>query len=149
MPGVLDPVTLAALVIGWMTGAGFLRVAAGIDGAGSRRLVQRVEALKGNKKAAATGAAAARSLSRRDNATKMDNVARRWLPRRDMLIARLERTGRQISIGKYAAMTIVLAAIFAMLLVTFAGLQVPAALLAGLGLGIGIPHMVIGRMGRR
>ena len=149
MPGVLDPVTLAALVIGLMTGAGFLLVAAGIDGAGSRRLVQRVEALKGNKKAAATGAAAARSLSRRDNATRMDNVARRWLPRRDMLIARLERTGRPIGIGKYMVLTIVLSSILAMILMTFAGLQPPPSLLLGAGLGIAIPHMVIGRMGRK
>src|SRR4029077_1365918 len=137
MPGILDPVTLAALVIGLMTGAGFLLVAAGVEGGNSRRVVRRVEALKGNKKGAATGEAAVRSLSRRDSATRMDNVARRWLPRRDMLIARLERTGRQISIGKYAVMTLVLALILAMLLVTFAGLQLPASLLAGLGLGIG------------
>ena len=132
-----------------MTGAGFLLVAAGVDGAGSRRLVQRVEALKGNKKAAATGAAAARSLSRRDNATRMDNVARRWLPRRDMLIARLERTGRPIGIGKYMVLTIVLSSILAMILMTFAGLQPPPSLLLGAGLGIAIPHMVIGRMGRK
>ena len=146
---MLDPVTIAALAIGLATAAGFLLATFAVEGQGSRSLARRLEALKGRKPGAARGQSEVRSLSRRDNATKMDNVARRWLPRRDMLIARLERTGRQISIGKYAAMTIVLAAIFAMLLVTFAGLQVPAALLAGLGLGIGIPHMVIGRMGRR
>ena len=149
MPGVLDPVTLAALVIGLMTGAGFLLVAAGVEGGNSRRVVRRVEALKGNKKGAATGEAAVRSLSRRDSATRMDNVARRWLPRRDMLIARLERTGRPISIGKYMVMTIVLSAIFAILLMTFGGLQPPPSLLLGAGLGIAVPHMVIGRMGRR
>jgi len=43
----------------------------------------------------------------------MDNVARRWLPRRDMLIARLERTGRPIGIGKYMVLTIVLSSILA------------------------------------
>jgi tight adherence protein B len=149
MPGILDPVTLAALVIGLMTGAGFLLVAAGVEGGNSRRLVRRVEALKGNKKGAATGEAAVRSLSRRDNATRMDIVARRWLPRRDMLIARLERTGRPISIGKYMVLTIVLSSILAMVLMTFAGLQPPPGLLLGAGLGIAIPHMVIGRMGRR
>src|SRR5258708_40279926 len=131
MPGVLDPVTLGGLVIGLRTGAGFLLVAAGIDGAGSRRLVQRVEALKGSKKAAATGAAAARSLSRRDNATRMDNVARRWLPRRDMLIVRLERTGRPIAIGKYMDRTIALSSILAMIVMTFAGFEPPPRLRFG------------------
>ena len=53
MPGVLDPVTLAALVIGLMTGAGFLLVAVGVEGGNSRRVGRRVEALKGNKKGAA------------------------------------------------------------------------------------------------
>ena len=149
MLAMLDPVTIAAAAIGLMTAAGFLLVTVAVEGPGSRRLSRRVEALKGRKPGAASGQAAVRSLSRRDNATRMDNVARRWLPRRDMLIARLERTGRKISIGKYAAMTIVLAAIFAMLLVTFAGLQVPASMLAGVGLGVGLPHMVIGRMGKR
>src|ERR1700731_2968006 len=149
MPGVLDPVTLAALVIGLMTGAGFLLVAVGVEGGNSRRVGRRVEALKGNERGAATGEAAVRSLSRRDSATRMDKVARRWLPRRDMLIARLERTGRPISIGKYMVLTIVLSAICAILLMTFGGLQPPPSLLLGAGLGIAIPHMVIGRMGRR
>jgi tight adherence protein B len=149
MLAMLDPVTVGALAIGLMTAAGFLLATLAAEGPGTRRLARRVEALKGRKPGAASGQAAVRSLSRRNNASRMDIVARRWMPRRDMLIARLERTGRQIGIGKYAAMTIVLAAVFATVLVMFAGLQVPASLLAGLGLGVGIPHMVIGRMGRR
>jgi tight adherence protein B len=133
-----------------MTAAGFLLARRGGGARVRGRLSRRVEALKGRKPGAASGQAAVRSLSRRDNATKMDKVARRWLPRRDMLIARLERTGRKISIGQYAAMTIVLAAIFAMLLVTFAGLQVPASMLVGgRARVLALPHMVIGRMGKR
>ena len=150
MLDMLDPTTIAAFAIGLMTAAGFLVAAAAVEGPGSRRLARRVEALKGQKPGAASGkTAAVRSLSRRDNASRMDLVARRWMPRRDMLIARLERTGKPISIGKYMVMMIVLASIIAMLLMTFAGLQPPPSLLLGLGLGIGIPHMVIGRMGKR
>src|SRR5438874_4743893 len=150
MLDMLDPTTIAAFAIGLMTAAGFLVAAAAVEGPGSRRLARRVEALKGQKPGAASGkTAAVRSLSRRDNASRMDLVARRWMPRRDMLIARLERTGKPISIGKYMVMMIVLASIIAMLLMTFAGLQPPPSLLLGAGLGIGIPHMVIGRMGKR
>ena len=150
MLDMLDPTTIAAFAIGLMTAAGFLVAAAAVEGPGSRRLARRVEALKGQKPGAASGkTAAVRSLSRRDNASRMDLVARRWMPRRDMLIARLERTGKPISIGKYMVMMIVLASIIAVLLMTFAGLQPPPSLLLGAGLGIGIPHMVIGRMGKR
>ena len=150
MLDMLDPTTIAAFAVGLMTAAGFLVAAAAVEGPGSRRLARRVEALKGQKPGAASGkTAAVRSLSRRDNASRMDLVARRWLPRRDMLIARLERTGRPISIGKYMVMMIVLASIIAVLLMMFAGLQPPPSLLLGAGLGIGIPHMVIGRMGKR
>ena len=150
MLDMLDPTTIAAFAIGLMTAAGFLVAAAAVEGPGSRRLARRVEALKGQKPGAASGkTAAVRSLSRRDNASRMDLVARRWMPRRDMLIARLERTGKPISIGKYMVMMIVLASIIAVLLMMFAGLQPPPSLLLGAGLGIGIPHMVIGRMGKR
>ena len=150
MLDMLDPTTIAAFAIGLMTAAGFLVAAAAVEGPGSRRLARRVEALKGQKPGAASGkTAAVRSLSRRENASRMDLVARRWMPRRDMLIARLERTGKPISIGKYMVMMIVLASIIAVLLMMFAGLQPPPSLLLGAGLGIGIPHMVIGRMGKR
>jgi|SRR5437762_1805084 len=150
MLDMLDPTTIAAFAVGLMTAAGFLVAAAAVEGPGSRRLARRVEALKGQKPGAASGkTAAVRSLSRRDNASRMDLVARRWMPRRDMLIARLERTGKPISIGKYMVMMIVLASIIAVLLMMFAGLQPPPSLLLGAGLGIGIPHMVIGRMGKR
>jgi len=150
MLDMLDPTTIAAFAIGLMTAAGFLVAAAAVEGPGSRRLARRVEALKGQKPGAASGkTAAVRSLSRRDNASRMDLVARRWMPRRDMLIARLERTGKPISIGKYMVMMIVLASIIAVLLMMFAGLQPPPSLLLGAGLGIGIPHMDIGRMGKR
>src|SRR5437764_15306177 len=149
MLAMLDPVTIAAAAIGLMTAAGFLLATFAVAGQGSRGLSRRVEALKGRKPGAASGQAAVRSLSRRDNASRMDLVARRWMPRRDMLIARLERTGKPISIGKYMVMMIVLASIIAVLLMMFAGLQPPPSLLLGAGLGIGIPHMVIGRMGKR
>src|SRR5438876_12418184 len=107
MLAMLDPVTIAAAAIGLMTAAGFLLATFAAAGPGSRRLSRRVEALTGRKPGAASGQAAVRSLSWRDNASTIDNVARCWLPRRAMLIARLERTCRTMPIGHYAVLTVV------------------------------------------
>ena len=114
MPAMLDPVTLAALAIGLATAAGFLLVAVAVEGPGARRrLVRRLAAVKGQKRGAASGDKEVRSLSLRENVSKMDQVARRWVPRRELLVARLERTGRAISIGRYMVFTLILAGIIA------------------------------------
>jgi tight adherence protein B len=150
LPAFLDPVTVAALVIGFATAVGFLLVAAVVEGPGSRRrLNRRVAAVKGQKRGAASGDKEVRSLSMRENISKMDRVARRWMPRRDMLVARLERTGRNMGIGRYMVMTIVLVAIIAIGCIAGGGLPVMPSVLVGVGLGVGIPHMVIGKLGTR
>src|SRR6266699_19536 len=106
MPALLDPLTVAALVVGLATAAGFLLVAAAVEGPGGRRrLARRVDAVKGQKRGAASGDKEVRSLSMRGNISKMDQVARRWMPRRELLV--------------------------------------------GLGLGVSIPHIVIGKLGKR
>jgi tight adherence protein B len=93
---------------------------------------------------------AAQSLARVESTTpNIDRVARRWLPRREILAARLGRTGRAITIGQYALTMLGLAVIgtLAVLYLTPLGLT-PSALI-GLLLGIWIPHWIVGRMGNR
>jgi tight adherence protein B len=150
MPALLDPLTVAALVVGLATAAGFLLVAAAVEGPGGRRrLARRVDAVKGQKRGAASGDKEVRSLSMRGNISKMDQVARRWMPRRELLVARLERTGRSISIGRYMVFTIILAGTIAAGIAIGAGVPVLPSLLVGLGLGVSIPHIVIGKLGKR
>src|SRR5260370_24143610 len=86
MPGMMDPVTLAALVVGLMTATGFLLVAAAVEGPSSRRFVRRLQAVRSQRPGAASGDTKVRSLSRRDNATLTDRLAPRWLPRPDLLV---------------------------------------------------------------
>ena len=82
MPLLLDPLTVAALAVGLATAAGFLLVAAAVEGpVGRRRLARRLDAVKGQKRGAASGDKEVRSLSMRGNISKMDQVARRWMPR--------------------------------------------------------------------
>lgn len=150
MPAMLDPITVAALIIGFATAAGFLLVAAAVeDPGGRRRLGRRVEAVKGQKRGAASGDKEVRSLSMRGNISKMEQVARRWMPRRDLLVARIERTGRSISIAQYAVFTLIFAAIIAAGIMIGAGLPILPSVLVGVGLGVGIPHVVIGKLGKR
>jgi tight adherence protein B len=150
MPAMLDPITVAALLIGFATAAGFLLVASAVeDPGGRRRLGRRVEAVKGQKRGAASGDKEVRSLSMRGNISKMDQVARRWMPRRELLVARLERTGRAISIGRYMVFTLILATIIAAGMMIGAELPILPSVLVGVGLGVGIPHVVIGKLGKR
>src|SRR5438128_2210464 len=149
MLGIIDPVTLAAVGVGLMTATGFLLVAAAVEGPSSRRFVRRLQAVRSQRPGAASGETKTRSLSRRDNATLTDRLAQRWLPRRDMLVARLERTGRAISIGRYLVITLVMIGVFAVAAMLAGGQHLLPSVLIGAGLGTLLPHYLIGRMGRR
>ncbi len=94
--------------------------------------------------------AAAQSLARIESTTpNIDRVARRWLPRREILAARLERTGRAISIGQYALTMVGLAVIGALAVFYLTPLGLTPSTLIGVLLGIWVPHCVVGRMGNR
>src|SRR5215470_2480263 len=105
MNGAIDPVTLASLAIGIMTGAAFTLVVAFADNSGARRFKRRLELIKAHRvrrRAQPPEETPARSLTRRDSATpRMDRLVRHWLPQRNMLVLRLEQTGRSISIGQF------------------------------------------------
>lgn len=79
----------------------------------------------------------------------LDRIASRWLPRQAMLRARLEKTGRPITIGRYmVGMAVIAIAIFGLgHLVLGLGL-LPSGLLAA-SCGIGLPHAWSGRLGRK
>src|SRR5438445_12617643 len=149
MLGIIDPVTLAALAVGLMTATGFLLVAAAVEGPSSRRFVRRLQAVRSQRPGAASGDTKVRSLSRRDNATFTDRLAQRWLPRRDMLVARLERTGRAISIGRYLVVTLVTILVFAVATMISGGKHVVPSVLFGFGIGTLLPHCLIVRLGRK
>jgi tight adherence protein B len=118
---------------------------------GGRRFNRRLAAVRDRAQGLpSAGPVATRSLSRQQSATpKIDRIARRWLPRRDVLAARLARTGRAISVGQYAMVAVGLAALSAIGLACAAPIGVLPSLLIGLLIGTAFPHMVVGRMGKR
>jgi tight adherence protein B len=96
-----------------------------------------------------TNAVTLRPLSRQQSATpRIDRLAG-WFPRRDLLAVRLARTGRTISVGQYAMTTVGLTVTAASLLALALPIGVIPNLLIGLLVGTALPHMLIGKMGRR
>jgi tight adherence protein B len=128
----------------------FLMIALAIGGGGAyRRYKRRLNAVR-DRARGVPAPAAAQSLARMQSATpKIDRVARRWLPRRDQLASRLARTGRSITIGHYGLMVVGVAALAIFGLVCVAPLGLVPDVLIGLFLGMALPHLVIGRLGKR
>jgi tight adherence protein B len=148
----LDPATVMALGLGIMAALGVV-LAAGIMGGGNaRRYRRRLAMIASGKKAAADPAATpeTRSLSRRESATPMmDRFVKHFLPRRELLDARLARTGRDITVGHYGIATGVLIVVMTLADKLFLGLAFMPSLLLGLAGGVGLPHMLIGTLGKR
>ena len=78
-----------------------------------------------------------------------EKLAKRFLPNQEMLAARLARTGREISIGAYIMVNIATALLGILLTILILGQSIALALLLGLIVGVGLPHMVIGQMATR
>src|ERR1700751_2014574 len=84
------------------------------EGASGRRFKRRLAAVRDRAQGVPSAdRVATRSLARQQSAPpKIDRIPHQWLPRREVLAARLARTGRAISVGQYVIATIGLAALF-------------------------------------
>jgi tight adherence protein B len=121
------------------------------EGATGRRLKRRLVAVRDRAQGEVSGdTTAVRSLARQQSATpKIDRIARQWVPRRDILAARLARTGRTISVGQYVIASMGLAALSAVVIACASPLGIAPSLLIGLLIGTALPHKLVGRMGTR
>jgi len=148
----LDPTTIMSLGLGVIV-ALLVVLAAGIFGGGGERRYRRRLAMVASGRKAAAGPAEtveARSLARRESATPMmDRLVKRWLPHRDLLDARLARTGKQITLGHYVMASGVLTLVAVLAAKLFLGLTLATCALSGLAVGVAVPHIVIGSMGKR
>lgn len=131
---------LAALAIGLIALLGmFLEP-------GRRRLARRARRLSGET--AAKRAAAGVPTLRLKQSGGLDNFAHRFIPQPQALRDRLEATGTEITIGQYALACAGLALVVPVPLL-IKGLSLPLALLAGLFVGLALPHMVVGSLVKR
>lgn len=123
-----------------------LAVGLGMLGPANRGITQRLSRLKARYTASGRASEAAKKLAFYTRDTNLDTFIKGLLPRPAELRQRLNQTGKSISLGKYATYNVIslLAAILIILL--FSGLSVLPALLAGIGVGLAIPHLAVNQM---
>jgi len=79
----------------------------------------------------------------------VDDLAKRFLPRQSALRDRLSRTGRDISLGTYAMISVGVSLLVFILVWLLFGLPVPLAALIAVPAGLGLPHLTVGFLGAR
>jgi tight adherence protein B len=112
----------------------------------AKALKRRIEAMKERHAEGVTAAAQAqiRKLMAA-RASRFDGLASSIIPRPALLRKRLEMTGRDIGLGKYALFSLGLAAaVIALLAVR--GVPFFLAFFVGLFVALGVPHFVVGKM---
>ena len=136
------------IVLGGL-GALFLAFAAMQGPSPSKSLKRRVESIKERHGDIITANAQAqiRKLFAA-RATKVEGFASTILPKPALLRKRLEMTGREISLAQYLAVTVGIAVVV-MIGLMVKGMPILLGLFAGMFVGIGLPHFVIGRMIKR
>src|SRR6266702_3773748 len=154
MIGILNPGTEIALAIGILSGIVMLLVSFAFAGGNSRRFTRRLQEVSMRKGGAAAAGAAEpeqRSLTRRESATPGIDRLFLLLPRREALVERLARTGREISVGQYMLVTIAVIGVATLGVGYFVFVKFGLIITLGFGLAIGlfIPHWLIGRMGKK
>lgn len=111
-----------------------------------RKMRDRMKSLEERNKRAKEEETPAARLRRDEAATALDRLARRVLPNPQVLRARLEATGKPLTMGKYFGMCILTGAISAVGYWLFTDYPVAAAPLVGIAAGAMIPHKVVSRM---
>ncbi|MES2119105.1 MAG: type II secretion system F family protein [Pseudomonadota bacterium] len=83
-----------------------------------------------------------------ERAGRIEGFASSLVPKPALLRKRLEMTGKDITLGKYATVCLGIVLVVALLLM-FRGAPILLAMFAGLFIGVGGPHFVIGKMIKR
>jgi len=77
--------------------------------------------------------------------TKLDEAFHRLLPNPELLRRRLEATGKSWTLGRYAMFCAAFSSV-GFLILTFKGVPFLLSLFLGILIGVGLPHMLVGRM---
>jgi tight adherence protein B len=126
-----------------------LLVAALTGPSGNKAQKRRIEALRERHGGPMMGSVEDK-LRRITNAqdTRMDSFAGRFLPNPALLKKRLNQTGKEWTVGKYALINVVMAVVGGGLLL-IQGAPPLLALTAGLMFGLGLPHFWVGMLIKR
>ncbi len=138
--------TLLLLGLGVVGVLGMLFIA--LSGPSSSKAVKRrLEAVRErhgeNGLPAVANAQIRKLLSRRDS--KVESLASGLVPKPAVMQLRLEKTGRQISLGRYAVINLGIVVVVAGIMLS-RGAPFLLSFLFAVFIGIGLPHLVIGKM---
>ena len=114
----------------------------------TKNLKRRMELVKERHGDAIAGNAQAQIRKLFAERSKLEGYASSLIPKPALLRQRLEQTGKEISLGKYAMVCIGIIAVVTIGL-SMRGAPIILSILVGLFLGVGGPHFVIGRMIKR
>lgn len=136
----LFPVVLAGLgMLACLTMLGFAFAEPGTG----KRTRARLEAVKERFSQSETVRAQVqmkRILSQRDS--RLDNMMQRFIPNPALLQQRLEKTGKNWTLGQYVSASFGIAVILALLLI-LRGMPALLAILLGLMVGMAVPHVAV------
>jgi len=111
-----------------------------------RKMREKMKSLSDKEKKLQGAESREISLRRDEDRTALDRFARRVLPRPEVLRTRLEATGKNISIGKYLLISIIVALITGSSYWLFTDFPVAAAPLVGIAAGAFLPHKLVNRL---
>ncbi|GGO14390.1 pilus assembly protein [Iodidimonas muriae] len=93
------------------------------------------------------GVSRARSiLADQDNSSPFEAMLARFVPRPESFRKRLQKTGKDIPVGRYAIICAVVLLVSSLVMMLFFSLPFALSLLLGVVIGIGLPHFIVSRM---
>jgi tight adherence protein B len=125
----------------------FLAMSGPSTGSAQKRRIATIRERHGSAKANLVEAQMRRIAANRDQ-SKMDGVAQRFIPNPALLRARLARTGKDWTLARYMQVSGGIASTIAILLL-IKGAPAILAILLGLAVGLGLPHMATNFMIKR
>ena len=141
---------LPALLLAFSAALSLVLVAFAVMGpSAAKAKSRRMDAMKARHIGGSEGAVQVqmrRILAARE--TRLDSYATRFLPKPELLSKRLERTGKDWTLGRYVMVCLGLSVVVAGLLV-FKHLPVLLAIFIGLAVGLGLPHKAVSFMIKR
>ena len=137
---------LVLILIGLAMAAATFTAYAAVAGDGKRMLAKRARSLGATDRR--TRMTVPGPQLRRDRHTSLDMILHRFLPRPNVLRARLQATGTGLSIGRYGLICLIVALVAAVGLLMH-GIPPLGAVLIGTLIGLLLPHMIVGWLGGR
>lgn len=111
-----------------------------------RKMKEKMKALSDKERKLQDIESSEMSLRREEGRTALDKLARRILPKPEILRARLEATGKNISMGKYLFMSVLVAVGAGAGYFLFTDFPPAAAPFVGIAAGALVPHKYVNRL---